>query len=955
MPRLSDLLNESSEKNKLFDLVSEGKLKRAARNRKPSKHHKKRFPVSDFVALDFETTGLESKDDRIIEIGAVRFHNGSVQEEFSSLVNPCKPIPKAIVELTGITDADVKDAPLFEDVAHRLLTFLDTLPLCGHQVEFDIGFLNEELKRLGRPRISNQSIDTALISRIILPRLAGYSLGHVARSIEQVLESAHRALDDARASGMVAVELLSRLEELSPDVRQQMASFAPASLFKKILIQSVGKKRDLSSRTFSMLPKPPKRLAFPEEFVSLEIAEVQANFSIDGPLVSSMPGFSPRSSQTKMAEKVAEALNTESFLVAEAGTGTGKSLAYLLPAALFALKNDCRIFISTYTKNLQDQLVSKDIPQVGSLLGDGLKYTVLKGRSNYLCRNRFSKLLAGRLGNLSPRERSGVLPLIRWAEETVNGDIEEQSQFSRRSFSKIWNLISADSQQCRGRSCSMFSNCFLQNARQKALGSHLVVINHALFFSEICAEATFLGKIGPMIFDEAHHLQDSGYQHLRTEVDTNRINRYLELLTNLQKKIEKSQVPESFQKLGKTLKKTLKRLRKEASEAQSELDRWVTRQDEDQVQYQFAYRDEPFEKLSSVGSFEFALTEIQDVLGDLKQLCIQTIDEKGIKELESEVASAAERTSQFKADYAYLRAAVTEGHVFWIEGNHNRGWVKLCGVPLDIGEILGGVWAANECGLVFTSATLSVNGAFDHFLPKLGLVGELAERTFSEVFPTPFHASQALNISAVQAPEPDTQDYTVYLAEMIAQMHRKLRKNTLVLFTSHVMLRNVYSLLRAMPGIDKTNLLAQNITGNRHVILGEFKKMRGAILLGADSFWEGVDAPGEACEIVVIARLPFPVPTHPLVRAIGKKFESECGESFFSYSIPEAIVRFRQGAGRLIRSKMDRGALVVLDKRIVTKPYGKKFVRSLHGELQVVQNGEQLLQELETYFQTMYG
>lgn len=952
MPRLSDLLGEDSTKSKLLHLANEGKPKRRRKATQPSMSGSVRFPVPDFVALDFETTGLEAKDDRIIEIGAVRFHNGAVQEEYSSLVNPCRPIPKTVIELTGITDADVKDAPLFEEVAQRLMGFIGSLPLCGHQVEFDIDFLNEELKRLGRPRIPNHYIDTALISRIILPRLAGYSLGHVARTTEQTLESAHRALDDARASGAVAVELLSRLDEIAPHVRRQMALFAPASLLKTILFHSVKQSRPPQASDRKVREKPPKRLAFPETFYPIEKEDVRKYLEVGGPMGSVMPGFSPRVSQTKMAEKVVEAFTTESFLVAEAGTGTGKSLAYLLPAALFALNNDCRIFVSTYTKNLQDQLVTKDIPLVASLLGEKLRYTVLKGRSNYLCKHRFQKLLSGNLGNLSPRERGGVLPLIRWAEETSNGDIEEQSQFSRRSFSKIWNLVCADSQQCLHRGCPTFGECFLQNARQRALGSHLVVINHALFFSEICAESSFLGKIGPMIFDEAHHLQDSGYQHLRTELDTNRVKRHLELLTNLQKRIEKSPFPDAFQKIGKSLKKTLKRLRRESGEFLSELDRWVCTQEKNQQQYQFSYRDEPFENFVSVGSFELALAEVQDDIKDLRQLCMQDPEEKGVKELESEVLSALERTSQLKADYLYLRAAVTEGHVFWIEGNHAKGWVKLCGVPLDIGEVLGGVWAANECGLVFTSATLSVNDSFEHFMPKLGLVGHLADRTFSEIFPTPFHPSQALNIAATQAPEPDTEDYTAYVARMLAEIHLKFGRNTLALFTSHAMLRNVYSLLRATPDIEKTNLMAQNITGNRHVLLGEFKKMRGALLLGADSFWEGIDAPGESCEIVVVARLPFPVPTHPLVQAIGEKFQREKGDSFFSYAVPEAIVRFRQGAGRLIRSQMDRGALVVLDKRIATKPYGKKFVRSLHGELTTVPTPDQLLSELSSYFES---
>jgi Rad3-related DNA helicase len=235
--------------------------------------------------------------------------------------------------------------------------------------------------------------------------------------------------------------------------------------------------------------------------------------------------------------------------------------------------------------------------------------------------------------------------------------------------------------------------------------------------------------------------------------------------------------------------------------------------------------------------------------------------------------------------------------------------------------------------VVFTSATLTVDGSPEYLLPRLGLTGELGPRTSTEVYPGPFEGRQMYAAAIAPSPDPDKPEYAAFAAETIAGLVKELGRNVLVLFTANALLRSVYSLLLASRGVEKSKLFAQNITGNRHVILEQFRRLRGAVLLGADSFWEGIDAPGEACEIVVMTRLPFPVPTHPLTQAIAKRYEERQGESFYSYSIPEAVIRFRQGAGRLIRTQTDRGVLVVLDNRIVTRGYGKAFARSLPSPL----------------------
>ncbi len=660
MPRLFDLLSDSSKKDLITEARKGAKPKFDKHKQQPKApveiHRPKAFiPVPDFVAFDVETTGLDFKSDRIIEIGAVRFINGKPSDEFSTLINPGTEIPSYITDLTGISTKDVESAPSFESIADKFLEFIGTLPLCGHQIEFDQTFLNEELKRLSKATVSFQLIDTALLSRILLQPLQRYSLKFVSESLKVDLNNAHRALHDAKASGEVASILVPKIADLPLNIRQTMAACAPGSLIKSLIIKSLGNIRSSVCITTNRNCSPFSRLSLPESFIEINRNSIESSFSADGKLSKSLKSFTMRESQRDMALEVTDALNTQSILVAEAGTGTGKSLAYLIPAATWAIANNCRVIVSTRTRNLQDQLINKDLPLVVQSTGMNLKFSVLKGRSNYLCLSRWKKLLLGEAGNMSIRERFAILPLIPWSETTKTGDIEEQNQFNPKWFAKIWNLISADSHECSGRRCPYFQSCFLQNARQNALGAHIVVINHALFFSEICSENSFLGKIGSIIFDEAHHLESSGHRFLRVEFDTNRANLFIETLNNLVSKIGELQEEKQLQEIGKTIRNQLKNLRKRSQELLSALSQWAKKTQNTAIsEYQIAYDETAFEYVSEVHAFQTILSDILDSLRLLKQTITAHPKADTFEDIEADAETCSERTSQLKADIQYL-------------------------------------------------------------------------------------------------------------------------------------------------------------------------------------------------------------------------------------------------------------------------------------------------------------
>jgi ATP-dependent DNA helicase DinG len=954
MPRLSDLLSDSTDRTKLNDFLDtqKKKQKKSRNNPLPEKREPPRVVITppDFVAIDFETTGLDPKTDRIIEFGLAKFINGECREQTSRYINPGISIPAAITNLTGITDMAVADAPAFPAVAGELLTFIADYPLCGHQVEFDFNFLNQELGRCGRPSVINPQIDTAALARIMITGVSGYSLTHVARELGITLESAHRALDDALASGHIAVNLIPRLAEIPPQARRIMAHFAPHSVLKKLLLRSVdnydtGRKNGGRPQRHQAL-----RLGIAEEPRPIDSAVIEQCFAQGGALGAQMPGYLPRQAQIGMAHSVTAALNDRWNLVAEAGTGVGKSLAYLIPAAFWALLNKTRVLISTHTRNLQDQLMSKDLPLVQAVAGKELRYSVLKGRSNYLCRDRWERLLSGEIGNLSRHERFGLLPLIRWAEETVTGDIEEQNQFNRRWFPKVWNLVSADSRECKGHRCSLYEQCFLQNARQQALCAHIVVINHALFFSDVCAETTFLGAVNAIVFDEAHHLEACGHRYLRVEVDSHRINSFVEYMNNLVKVLEPFANTEPVNQGLKRYKSILKNLRRTGQEFLGDLLAWVTRTHADAPRlFQIGYRDEPFASVKGFAELTMMLNEMQDALLNLQRVFAALSDKEN--ENAGDITACLERTSQLKADLAYVSRGATEDHVFWIEGDRDKGWVKLTGVPLDVGGLLKSIWGREDRAAIFTSATLSISGSMEFFMRHAGLREEAAKRTRTEIAKSPFAANQMLRCAMRGSPEPSAEGYDVYAAGVILGLLGRFQKNILALFTANDMLARVHDHLKSSPQFPATALLlTQSSSPNRHLLLEQFKQSRHTVLLGTDSFWEGIDAPGQACEIVLIARLPFSVPTHPLAVAIAERCQKENGESFYSYAMPQAVIKFKQGAGRLIRSPHDRGALVVLDPRLVTKGYGKVFMRSVDGEFTESTSIEELTGRMQTFF-----
>jgi len=899
---------------------------------------------NNYCVIDLETTGLDYRNDAIIEIAIIKFDLEGISDTYQSFVNPGRKIPPFISDLTGIFDKDVFIAPEFSTLIPKLKTFIGDSVLIGHNVGFDVGFLRE----FGF-NFEGTIFDTLDLSYVIHPSQLDYSLTGLSLFLDLDISNAHRAMADCENTMNLFINLITAIKTLKLQTFVQINNMATKGSWESLpVLQSLLSERLLSEKTNKNtlpLKVDPSTESQTEVQTKENIfsADLQDVFSDHGALAYSLTAFEERQEQLDMAVMVKDTIENNSTSVIEAGTGVGKSMAYLIPAIQYAKDNDKRVIISTNTINLQDQLMEEDLPIAAwvvrsahkSYANNDVKYSVLKGRRNYLCLKKF-RYFASR-EQLDKTETILISKILVWLDTTLTGD-QAELNLSRTQHRFLWSRLNAEGAfMCGGDN----GKCFLKQAREEASTSDLVVVNHSLLMADLKSGRSLLPEFGALVIDEAHHLEDQATQAFGFQVSHGLAGETLSslrgrdsifsnintLLTPLKMNAEDVRgllnASESVALSLKNLQDNFNILFSSATgimkQSTPEKSSFLPSD-----KYRIKIGEEPplWEDLCSQGrDIEEQVSSISRGLIAANRILEKYENHRSVVEILGDIQNTQNSIVEVNNFIQHFLFERTENYVYWISLDHNPEYSTLSGAPIEVGDQLKDQLFEQNFSVVITSATLSTDGSFQHINQRLGLNPE-----YQLLLGSPFpYEDLATVVMPTDIPDPREPYYEEMVAKNIYQAAMAAGGRTIALFTSYSSLKTVFQLLKDKYSSEYLDILAQGVSGTPRQLIERMKKHPETVLLGTSSFWEGIDLRGDTLQVLVITRLPFDVPSDPVYAARAEKYSNP----FMEYALPSAIIRFRQGVGRLVRSNKDRGAVFILDSRVTNSRYGHRFIKAL--------------------------
>ena len=908
--------------------------------------------MPSIVSLDIETTGLDPRSDSIIEIGAVRFSGTRVEAEWSTLINPGKQIPSFISQLTGINNEMVRNAPPIKAVIQDFANFVGDDPVVGHNVRFDLSFLQQN-----HILMENEVLDTYELASVLLPSASRYNLGALGQRMGVLLPATHRALDDARVTHAIFVRMQEAAQELPlglvaefvrlSDVFPWGARWVFSQILNRQMRQPVATKMPRFDARRPVIGQgdmfaPALKPVTPP--MPLDEDEIAAVLEYGGPFAQFFKNYEYRVQQVEMLRAVTRAFSGSHHLMAEAGTGTGKSFAYLIPAAMWALQNNTRVVISTNTINLQDQLINKDIPDMCEALSLDLRFAVMKGRSNYLCPRRLEAMR--HRGPNTVDEMRVLAKVLVWQTQSDSGDRGEIN-LNGPAERDIWMRLSAEDESCRPELCQVKSagSCPFFRARQAATAAHLLIVNHALLLSDIAAGNRVLPEYDYLIIDEGHHMEaatTSALSFRSTQNDVMRLLRELGgassgilgyMLTLLSDALRPSELAATHQ-LVQRATDLLFRLDHSYKEFFSVVAEFMAEQRDGRPISGYGQQERivvATRTLPAWTNVEIVWEEVHETSGLLLNL-LNELFKRGGEARKDGPEELADGLDNLSNAYRRLDETNTQLHsmdsgpradlIYWVEQQGNNYQLTLNIAPLHIGPLMETHLWHQKASIILTSATLTANEGFDYLRNRLN-----ADEADEIQLGSPFdYESAALLYLANDIPEPsDTNGHQRAVEQVLIRLSKATGGRLLALFTSYAQLRRTSASITPTLAEAGIQVYEQGEGASANTLLETFREADKAVLLGTRSFWEGVDIPGDALSVLAIVKLPFEVPTDPIIAARSETLE----DPFNEYQLPEAILRFRQGFGRLIRTQSDRGVVAILDRRILTKRYGRIFLDSL--------------------------
>lgn len=947
-----------------------------------------------FAVLDFETTGNQSSD-VIIQAGlAIIDEHSTVSQVYRSFVKPGIPIPPFITGLTGITDDDVKDAPELDEVMMEMVPLLEGAVLVGHNVAFDFNYLQSALDQTGYLPFTGRILDTMDFLKILFPSLTTYQLGQVSSEFNVEHDRPHQADSDALATALIFLKCLEEIQSLPLLALQRLTDLfagedSDLGWFFDAVLQEREREPQQSQdgytyyRQFALQvddwmdisPARDHMLGNPLEGVSFE----QFLEQVKERLREQLPEYEEREAQSIMLGEVSQAFEEDKHLLIEAGTGTGKSLGYLLPAIYHSVKQEEKVMVSTHTINLQEQLRERDLPMLAEVVPFPFSAAIFKGRQHYLCLRKFEHKINRRDFSTPKDEVMTAAQMIVWLSQTETGDDEELNLGNRGG--DFWETVASESDSCLGRSCPWFRKCFYHKAKHEAGVADVVITNHSKLFTDIQAGHQLLPAYERLVIDEAHHLEEVAGKHLGIHMKYFTV---VHTLTRLFKDSKTGQLPNLRAMLQHSLHEKAGEWIRSLDDIYSSLvdvkENWdnlsemlftLMPERSDAAPGdpgQFVYRLLPQKKPKNWEDLLKIEHGIYITLGDVlrkgERMVNEIRDEEddfGAESLLTDISGLFKDLGNEREALRFFMKLEDENQVYWLEGNGNyrSRSLQIFVVPLDVSTQLKEYFFDKKKSVVMTSATLSVDKSFQYMIDQLGLDEAVAQgRLMTSMLPSPFnYREQALLVIPRDFPSVKgsvgDQNFVTTLVQSLADTAVATKGRMLVLFTSYRMLRQVYDPLKAQLSAEGITVIGQGMdSGSRSKLTRRFQGQNASVLLGTSSFWEGVDIPGEALTSLAIVRLPFQPPNHPMVEAKSERLQQEKKNPFMKLSVPQAVIRFKQGFGRLVRSSQDRGIVVVYDTRILESYYGKYFLYSLPGPKMEHMQLEQMVPRISEWLET---
>lgn len=860
--------------------------------------------MTTFAVVDLETTGNQ-KQDRIIEIGIVIYRDQQIVKTYQTLINPHRHISRFIEHLTGINNAMVMDQPTFEEVANDIHHLFDEAYFVAHNVPFDLGFLNQEFARVGLEKLNVKTLDTVELSRMMLPKAPGFKLNQLAQFLALTHDDPHRALSDAYVTTELLKVLLSELTQL------------PKTTLKKLLPLAEKLKSDVIPIIHDSLNKPQADLIKETEdpydyhygLAIKRVTDIKPNRS--EPITQSFGDWLDtfetafnvplRLGQREMSEAIYHAFVTQSSALIEAGTGIGKTMSYLLAAIYFAKTSKEKVFISTYLKQLQKQVLHEEVPKILAHLSETCQIEVLKGKNQYVSLKRFSEWIVKTDNDHYDFTLTKAIVLI-WLTKTETGDVDE-IQLPRSGY----QLFHQFSHRFDTDEIQAFS--YYEHKLAQIEVADIVIVNHALMHQLILQDNMPLNRL---IIDEAHHLPEVIEQEEGLMFHSQAIHAFLNQVVHRLK---------TFDVLDSKMKAAIEDIKYDYQCFIDYARQFMTH-------HMTAERSKKMVTIdpsaAAFATMKVMYERFKLLLDDLLKDVYRT-PHPLIREELTPIVSA------FLAPYNQFFIEDSTDAVYWLEMDltHQQQPIRFYKKPVDISETVNRYYFTKERSVILTSATLTVNHRFDYLQDQLGIEKPINTYRFPALYPTEDNVQVLVPNDFPRLDNRETTAYIEALSELVFSLADLTKGRMLILFNSYHMLKETYALLEELFQDDYV-LIAQGISSGSHEKLKKhFQQTDQAILLGTHAFWEGLDIPGDDLKCVVIARLPFQSPSQPVIEAKLKRIESNGQSGFYCYSLPDAVIRFKQGFGRLIRHETDTGIVVVTDDRLVTKSYGRTFIESL--------------------------